>query len=270
MRVGFVRSDISHLYLNDIENRSQRAFSMEPAGQSRYFHQPTSAEITTTLNTYAFLSVLATDVAATVDTSVNNTLRIRKLAADAFSIIAVPAGVATAKTGIRDSLNLSFINLGLPFVASITAPNKLQIDTAGTNAGPTARMEIDSVANGSTLNTAVGFPVGVTIVSGISAATLIATVYPTSVTINVSTAAITALSTFVLLSATKQTNLVNGIANTIAPQLVESGPVLLSFVYGVISKLRSATFQPGGTRSGLPAGIAAAVVQNDGVTVYTV
>ena len=83
MRIGFTRTDIGPLYIDDIENRSQRNFSSEPRGQSRYYAKATSADLEAVLDAWAILSARATDVAATVDTSVNNTLRIRQGASEA-------------------------------------------------------------------------------------------------------------------------------------------------------------------------------------------
>jgi hypothetical protein len=267
MRVGFVRSDIQRFYLNDVENTSQRCFSSEPRGQSRYFHMASDTQLLTALNLYAVLSIRGSDGNANVNTAVNNALKIKQPGSAVFTTIVVTTGAVTAKTTIRDDLNRAFIANSLPFVASVVAGDFLQIDTVAPNSGPTAVMQIDSVANGSLLNTAVGFPAGVTTLTGITVAALKAVVL-TPPTINVSDAAINALSTFTLLSTAKQTALDDAIANTVAPRLVETGPVLLSFAFGNLSKLRSATFQPGGARIGLPAGVAAYIVEDDGITLF--
>jgi len=276
MRIGFVRTDIQKLYVDDIENTSQRNFSSEPRGQSRYFRKATSTELQAVLDQYALLSVRGTDTNANVDTSVNDTLRIRQGASDAYTVIAVTSGAATPKTTIRDDLNAVFQSPTnpLPFIASVVGTNQLQIDTVAPNAGPDARLQIDTVGNGSTLNTPLGYAAGGVILTGLSVTALEAAIYPTPTTIDVSSATINALSTFSLLT-TAQQDLIrdgaseNGIADVAAPRLVETGMVLLSFAYGVISKLRSSAFQPGGTRVGLPAGVAAHVTQDDGVTTFT-
>ncbi len=269
MRVGMVRSDISHLYLNDVENRSQRAFSMEPPGQSRYFHKPTDLEFATMLATYGKLTIRGTDVAATVDTTVANgtKLNIRTTSSSVFTQVTVSSSAVLAKTQIVTELNLAFTNAGLGLVARISGVNQITIDT--TAGGPNAYVEISAGSpSAAALHTVVGLAAAAT--TGLSVATLKAAIYPTPVTINVAPATINALSTFSLLAAAAQTALDNAVADTVAPSLVETGPVLLSFVYGVMSKLRVASFQPGGARIGLPAGIAAAIVENDGVTPFTV
>lgn len=271
MRAGIVRSDLGPgIYSSDVENTSQRNFSSEPPGQSRVIRRPTTNDLTTLMNIYAFVSVRGTDMAVSVNTSVNFTLRIRSAgAATPYQVITVTSGAVTLKTRIRDDLNIGFRNLGLSFEASIAGTNQIQIDSKAPNSGPTAFLGIDSVANGSTLNTAVGFPVGITTIPGLAIASLQGAVYPTPTTINVSTANIAGLATFALLSTTKQAALVSAIAESIAPRFVETGPAMLSFAYGIFSKMNSVTFQPGGTRVGLPAGVAAAFLEDDGVTSYS-
>jgi hypothetical protein len=229
------------------------------------------------LDAWAILSARATDVAATVDTSANNTLRIRQGAADAWTVIVVTTGAGTAKTTIRDDLNAVFQAplAPLPFVASVVGTNQIQIDTVATdNSGPSARLEIDTVGNGSTLNTAIGYAAGGVIVGGMSVATLEAAIYPGGTVVDVSPATINALSTFSDLTTAQQAlirdgNNENGIADVVAPRLVETSLVLLSFASGVIHHLGLATFQPGGDRVGLPAGAVGSILEDDGVTAFT-
>ena len=162
MRVAIVRSDIGSLYLDDVENTSQRCFSAEPAGQSRYFKKPSDAQ---------------------------------------FQAILTKYGIST-----------------------------------GT----------------------------------LSVTTLKAAIYPTATTVDVSSATIQALAGITALSSTPKAACTAEIQDLTAPKLVETGPVLLSFVKGKLSKLASSSFQPGGARAGLPAGVGAAIVQDDGTTVYTI
>jgi hypothetical protein len=275
MRIGFTRTDIGPLYIDDIENRSQRNFSSEPRGQSRYFARAASADLEAALDQWAILSARATDVAATVDTSVNDTLRIRQNATDAWTTITVTSGAGTAKTTIRDDLNAVFQAplAPLPFIASIVGTNQIQIDTVATdNSGPSARLEIDTNV-ASTLNNAIGYAAGGVILTGLTVAALEAAIYPGGTVVDVSAATINALSTFADLTAAQQALIrdgdnENGIADVAAPRLVETGLVLRSFAYGVISQLRSATFQPGGTRIGLPAGAVGSILEDDGVTAF--
>lgn len=275
MRVGIVRSDIGKVYLSDVENRSQRCFSSEPAGQSRNFAKPTAAQLTAVLAAKAILSAKGDNASATSNTtSANNVLRIRASATAAYTVITVTSNAALAKAALVAELNAALVNAGLPIVATLLTggdANKVQFDTVAPNAGPTAKLQIDTTANGSTLNAALhstwaGSPPNL---SGMALATLVAAVYPSATTINVASATIVALSTFSSMQAAAQLALVTAVQDAVAPALVETGPALLSFAYGVLSKLRSTGFQPGGARIGLPAGVAAAIVANDGSTVFT-
>ena len=275
MRVAIVRSDINRIYLDDVENSSQRNFSSEPVGQSRYFHKPTDAELQAVLNAYAPLTIRGANVAATVDTTVANgtKLNIKTSAAAAFTQVTVTSNAALAKTQIVTELNAAFLVAGLGLVARISGTNQVTIDT--TAKGQNAYIEVSAASpSAAALHTVLGIAAAAT--SPLSVAALKVAVYPTSVTVNVAAATINALSTFALLSTTAQTALDSAIADAVAPSLVETGMALLSFVYGKLSKLRVASFIPGGpqatttTRVGLPAGIAAAIVQNDGSTVFSI
>lgn len=272
MRIGIVRDDLPKgIYIDDIENTSQRNFSSQQKGQSRYLKKPTDAEITAFLTEDAVVpvSTTGTDTAATVDTSSNDTLRIRRGASDAYVVVTVTSGATTAKTVIANDLNLAFLNQGLPFVASVGASNELIIKSKAPNTGPSGRLQIDTVANGSTLSTAVGFNVAGVIVSGVTTAAFKAVVYPTSTNIDVGTASLTALFSTSELEVPELEILIEQTQDFIAPRFVETGMVLRSFSSGVISQLSSPDFQPGGDRGNLTAGTAAAVLADDGVTIFT-
>lgn len=275
MRVGIVRSDIGKVYLSDVENRSQRSFSSEPAGQSRNFALPSDAQLLAVLNAKAVLSAKGNNASATSNTTGgNNVLRIKANPAAAFSVITVTSNASLSKAQLVADLNTGFQNAGLLLVATLLTgsdANKVQIDTVAPNSGPGAKLQIDTTANGSTLNAALhsGWAASPPNLAGLAVSALKAAVYPSATTINVASATITALSTFTDMQAAAQTALVNAVADAVAPSLVETGPVLLSFAYGVLSKLRSTSFQPGGSRIGLPAGVAVAIVANDGSTPFT-
>ncbi len=275
MRVGFVRSDIGKIYLADVENRSQRNFSSQPAGQSRNFGKPTDAQILALLNTYAVLSAKGNNTSATSNTTGgNNVLKIRTSTSAAFTSITVTSNASLPKAQLASELNTAFANAGLALKATVLSggdANKVQIDTVAPNAGPNAHLEIDTTSNGSTLNAAIhsSWAVSPPNLSGASVSTVKAAVYPTASTVDVSSGTITGLSTFASLQSAAQTALVTAVQDLVAPSLVETGPVLLSFAYGQLSKLRSSSFRPGGARVGLPAGVAVAIVENDGSTPFT-
>jgi hypothetical protein len=111
---------------------------------------------TTSVSTTAFAlqtpsQIVGTDTLSFADTSVNSTLRVRDNPSSGFSSFVVTSGTTTPKTTVRDNMNAHFASLSLNLTASIVGINQIQI------AGNTGYVEVDSVANGSTLNTAVGF-----------------------------------------------------------------------------------------------------------------
>ncbi len=271
MRVAIVRSDIARVYLSDVENRSQRNFSSEPVGQSRYFIKPVDAAILAMLNSYALLSAVGNNASATYNTTSNKTIRIRTKASNSFTQFDVTSDAALPKATLAADLNTGFVNAGLPVRASVVGTNQIQLDTVAPNSGPTAHLELDTNGNGSTLNVAMhsGWPASPPNLDGLSVAALKTAVYPSATTVDVSSATVYALSTWTNLQAVPKAALLAAVQDLIAPKLIETGPVLLSFAYGILSKLRVASFQPGGARAGLPAGIGAAIVTDDGSTAFS-
>jgi len=271
MRAGFVnRTDLPKgLYIDDIENTSQRNFSSQPKGQSRVLRRPTDDEVLAVMAAHAIVTIRGTDTNATVDTTgANGTkLNIRTSASAAYTQVTVTSNAALAKTQIAAELNTAFINAGLGLTARVDGSNRLIIET--TAGGPDAYVAI-SAASPSTaaLHTVLGLAAAAT--TGLSLAALRTAVYPTAATIDVSSATILALSTFSLLATAAQTALVAAVADAVAPSFTETSLVLLSFVNGVLGKAADAAFQPGGTRIGLTAGPAIACVEDDGSTPFTV
>lgn len=269
MRVAIVRSDIQKIYLADVENTSQRNFSSQPPGQSRYLHKPSDTELQAVLNSKAYLTIRGSNTAATVDTTVANgtKLNIKTSAAASFTQVTVSSNAALPKATIVTELNAAFVAAGLGLTARISGTNQITIDT--TAKGSSAYVEV-SAASPSTgaLHTVLGITAAAT--SPLSVSSLKTAVYPTGTTVNVAPATINALSTFSLMQTADQTALDDAIADLVAPKLIETGMALLSFAYGQLAKMRVAGFQPGGSRSGLPAGICAAIVANDGSTVFSV
>jgi hypothetical protein len=283
MRVAIVRSDIGTLYLADVESRVKRCFSAEPPGQSLYLKKPSDAVLlailvgtplmsrTPAINSGgATLSVRGDETTASVNTSSNSDLKIRLDPTAAFTTVSVTAGAAVAKTVIAADLNTGFVNAGLAVRASVVGTNQIQLDTQIPVAGPTAHLELDTSGGGSTLSVRLdsGWPATPPDLDGLSVAALKAAIWPTSVTVDVSDATLNGLSTWTIMPTAHKATFYTALRYLVAPRLIETGPALLSFVYGQLSKLRSATFRPGGSHVGLPAGIGAAIVADDGVTPF--
>lgn len=269
MRIGVIRSDVKKVYLADVENTSQRNFSSEPAGQSRNLAKPTDAQIESVLKKVGAVAVLGSNNSGTVDTSTNNTLRIRRASTSAYTVITVPAGASTTKDAIAASLAQSLASAGLGATATISGTNQIVIYSTGDNQGPEARLQIDTVANGSTLSTALGFNTSGVTLAGLSVGTLKTAVYPTASTVDVSTSTISGLSSLNSLPASVKAASVAAIADLVAPRFVETSKTKKSAASGMIYKMTQSTFRPGKGHTGLPAGICVVLLQDDGVTPWT-
>lgn len=267
MRAGFVnRTDLPNgLHISDIENSSQRNFSSQPKGQSRIIKLPSSSQIQVAITSSAFLSERGSNNVVTKDTSVNNTLRIRSSSSLSYSAITVTTGLTQPVATVIAELNIAFKNAKLPFLASLVGTGQVQLDTTSGDVD----IDLDTIANGCTLSTALGFSDGIT-VTPLTVSALRAVVYPTVTTIDVSSATITGLSTFVSLTTVQKTTLVDAIADVIAPGFIETSLVILSFANGVFGKAASASFQPGGSRITASPGPAIACLTDDGVTPFSI
>lgn len=273
MRIGVIRDDLGRgILLADLSSKTHRTFSHSPDGQQQTIGKPSDAEIASLLLQIPE-AIKGSNTDATVDTSSNDTLRI-KHNVGSFRDITVTAGAATPKTTIAADLNADFTASNIPLVAKVETTNELIIQST---IGGTS-IEIDSVANGSTLSTAVGFTVGGESAVPPTVSDFKSTFYPTSTTIDVSSTTIEGFGTISSILFADQLAPILLIQETVAPFFVETGEVLLSYQAGVISKLRSASFRPGlqtnapslGTTftPNLPAGAAIVVLQNDGVTPF--
>jgi hypothetical protein len=293
MRVGIVRADVGHMYLPDIENTSQRCFSSQGPGQSRYFHLPTAAEQLAFLNATAYLTIAGSVGAATFNTGPGaNILQIRANAADPYTNITVSIGGAVPIAVIVQQLNTGFTTNNLPFVASADSTNHVHIDTKAPNNGPNGLIGLAADAT-STLNPIVGFGTGgpAFALTGVPQATFFAvgggnSVYPTSTTIIVSDAkliaayATVAPSSYVAQTAAQKLATVAAFQDFVAPKLIETGPVLMSFVRGDLARWSSTAFKPGGTKGSdgswigyavdaVVGNIAAECLKDDGTAAFT-
>ncbi len=265
MRIGIVRTDIARIYLSDIENASQRDFSSQPKGQSRYLEYPTDAQLTAVLNKYALATLLGTNTSTFNTTGSNATkLNIRTTSSASYVQVTVRSGAAVTAAQIVSDLNLAFKNAGIAALARV-AGTSVAIDT--TLGGPGVNLDLDaSTPSTATLQTVLGLSTSP--VAGVTLSALKAAIYPTATTVNVASATILALGGLTNLSAAQQTALVGAVQDLVAPRLVETGPAIRSFAYGILSKMASSSFQPGGARSKLPAGIACVVLADDGSTPF--
>jgi len=274
MRVAMVRTDLDKIYLSDLENSSQRCFSSEPVGQSRYVHRLTTAEITALLSANAPLTLLGSVGAATFNTTAPANVLEIGTAAGVFTAITVTSNAALPIATLVAELNAGFVANSLPFVAEASTDagtlNQVRINT--TTLGPSATLYTDTVVGGSTLNTVLGLTDGASL-TGLTAAAFAAAVYTGALPnqdVDITDATLQGLSTFDDLEDADEAALLLAIRDAIAPRIVETGQALLSFAYGVTGKLTDVTLQPGGTRAGYAAGRAAVVKLDDGSADFTI
>jgi hypothetical protein len=266
MRIGIVRTDIARIYLSDVENASQRDFSGQPKGQSRYFVHPTDAQLTAVLNKYALATLLGTNTSTFNTTGSNGTkLNIRTSTSASYVQVTVRSGAAVTAAQIVSDLNLSFKNAGIAALARV-AGTSVAIDT--TVGGPGVNLDLDpSTPSTATLQTVLGLSTNP--VAGSTLAALKSAIYPSATTVNVASATVIGVAASLTnLSAAQQAALVGAVQDLVAPRLVETGPAIRSFAFGILSKMASSAFQPGGARSKLPAGIACVVLADDGSTPF--
>jgi hypothetical protein len=271
MLVVPVRTDLGSIYINDIENRAQRNFSSEPAGQSLYVSKATDAELQGVIESHGYVAIVGTNTSANVNTSGGaNVLVISDTAGASGTSITVTSGAAVSKATIAADLNAGFTSNNLKLFAHVVS-NKICIETTGANKGVSACIAIDS---SSTLETVLGLSTSV--VATVTLSTLKSTIYPDVGEANVSSAQIATIAQFAGLRTATLDSLTEAVQAVAAYNLVETGPVMLSFVYGTLSKLSSASFLPGSqagvanTHVSLPAGAAVVCLENDGSTVYSV
>lgn len=131
MRVGLIRQDLSRIYLDDVENTSQRDFSSQPPGQSRYFEFPSNTTLTSVLNQWAFLSNLGSAAVFPLTlTGGNNTLTAITVLGGPTATLTIPTGVYATAAALAVAINAQFTNAGLgkSLVAS-SQGGQIQIDT---------------------------------------------------------------------------------------------------------------------------------------------
>ncbi len=266
MRIGIVRTDIARIYLSDVENASQRDFSSQPKGQSRYLVHPTDAQLQALLNKYAVSTLLGTNTSTFNTTGSNGTKLNIKTTGSVYQQVTVRSGAAVTAAQIVSDLNSAFKSAGIAATARV-AGTSVAIDT--NTGGPNISLDLDpSSPSTATLQTVLGLSTSA--VTSVTLSALKAVIYPSATTVNVSSTAILALGSFSSLSTAQQNALVGAIQDLVAPRLVETGPALRSFSYGILSKMVNPAFQPGGLRSKLPAGAACVVLADDGSTPFTV
>lgn len=278
MRVGVIRGDLpGPVSLSKLEPVSQYNPSTEPRGQEVYVSRPTTAEIEGVLanpTTGAGAIIQGSDITGSLPitfTGLNNVLRVRTSAAASFTAVTIATGAVSTLAAVLAVVNDALRGTGITAVQGGGTGQRVALEGAH---GVNSYVELDSVANGSTANTAIGLPPTAVVRTMPAASAFITALNPVGGTLDVSTATINAVgagnnaTALAFVTATRGTQ--TALANAIAPHLVETGTALDSYLVGQISELRNANFNPDPRRvPALVNGAAVSVVADDGVTPFS-
>lgn len=265
MRVAVIRGDLpGPIFMADLEPTSQYEPPIEARGQTRYVSRPTPTSVGTALTTYAPATVAGTSsvtVPVTL-TSGNNVLRVKTSSAASFTAVTIAAGTYATLALLVTALNTALAGTGV--IALVSSANAAALALATTTTGAGAYLSYDSTGNGSTFNTPGGLGSSAVAFTVPTAATVITTLNPVGGPVNVS-------------AATIQTNVgpglttaqIAGIANSIAPQFIETDVAIKSFQVGNLSKFVSASYNPDPNRlPALTVGPAVVILADDGSTTF--
>jgi hypothetical protein len=275
MRVGVIRGDLpGAVFLGDLEPVSRFSPPIEPRGQERYIARPTVAKVEAALAdpvTGAGAVIQGTSITfgtITID-GTNDTLKLKTSAAAAFGTVVIGHAGYTSLATLLTAINATLVGTGIRAFQGTGSGTRLALEGPH---GVASYIELDTVGHGSTANTILNITNGVRTM--VPAATIITACNPILGALDVSTATLnglgasTAALALSLIPAARGTD--TAIANVIAPQFVETSVALDSFMFGNISELLNANFNPDTRRfPALTNGAAIAVVQDDGVSAFS-
>lgn len=274
MRVGIVRGDLpGPIHLMDLEPVSQFNAPTEPKGQERNVARPTTARLDAVLanaTTGAGAVIQGSDISGsfplTIVAATSDTLKVRTSASGAFSTVTIAAAAYASITTLLAAINVALKGTGVVAFQGTGSGSRVALEGPH---GASAYVETATVANSAyTL-------LGLTATSRTtpSSATFITALNPISGTLNVSSTAVNAVgastnaNAMSLIPSGRGTQ--TAIADAIAPKFVETPVAIDSFLVGMLSEYRSASYNPDSRRlPSLGAGAAISVVADDGVTAF--
>lgn len=267
MRVGIIRGDLpGPLFMADLEPTSQMNFPTESSGQTRYVARPGLTNVAAVMGTSAgagFSSTANITTPVTINAG-NQTLRARTSAAASYSVILIPTGVYASLAALIAAANAVLVTYGMAL--EVNPANAARLVLYSLTFGPGSYIELDTVGNGSTFNgvTAGSFGAGGGNFTVPSAATFITATLPVGGPLDVRAATIRTQLGPALTDAQ-----VKSMADSIAPQFIETDVAVKSFEVGDLAGYLRASYSPDPNR--LPAiatGAAITVVQDDGFTAF--
>jgi len=277
MRIGVIRGDLpGPIHLRDLETLSQYNPPTEPKGQELYIGRPSTTEIENVLAnaTYGAGAVIqGSDISGSFPitlTGSNNVLKVRLSSTASFTTVTVATGAKANIAALVSAVNAALVAAGIGVVAYQGPGSGQRLAIESTTRGVNSYIEVDTTGNGSTFDTPAGFTAGARTMP--SASAFITALNPVSGTLNVSTATINAVGSGTNANALSLVQSTRGtqaaLADAIAPRVIETSVAIDSFLVGMISEYRSASFNPD-SRRGLPSGAAISVVQDDGSTAFS-
>ena len=272
MRLAVIRADLpAPIFLADLEQVSRRNDPVDAPGQARYVSLPTAAGVNAA-TAHATMGVGATITASAAPTSltINNTnkvLRLKTTATASFTAYTLAEATYASTDALIVALNTALANSGIrAFKAGLVVVLESQTH------GATSYLELDTVGNGSTANTNLNFANGVVRSFPGGSAFLTAAGIPGG-PLNVSQATLEAVGTGSNTRALEPfydagDPRATVVADAIAPIFAETDVALESFLIGMLSELRSSSYDPDRRRTSVPAGAAIAVLEDDGSTAF--
>lgn len=277
MRIGVIRGDLpGPVRLTDLETVSQYNPPTEPRGQERYIGRPTVAEVEAALSsstTGAGATIEGSDIAGNFPITItgsNDDLKVRTTAAGAFTTVLIAQAAYANITTFLAAINAALTGTGITARQGTGSGTRVAIES--NTRGVASVIGIDSTGNGSVANTPLGFGASAITRTMPTAAAFITALNPVAGTLDVSTATVNAVGASTnsnalnLIPSARGT--VTALADAIAPRIIETAVAIDSWLVGMISEYRSASYNPD-SRRGLPSGAAIAIVQDDGVTAFT-
>lgn len=269
MRVGIIRGDLPNpLFMADLEPTSQTNFPTEPFGQTRYVSRPNLTTVGTALSQIGATQKGTVNLTAGLPIVVNGgnqTLRARVAPGPSPYVVVTVATASYATVALLlAAVNAAILTAGLAATAVLDSTGNFLILKSNT-LGPGSFVQTDTVGNGSTFNNVVGFGAGGANFTVPSAASVITATLPVGGPLDVSTATLATLLGGGTTAA-QQT----AVADSIAPQFIDTDVAIKSFVKGTLKGFLSASFTPDPSRiPTISTGAAITVVTNDGTTLFT-
>lgn len=268
MRVGVIRGDLpGPLFLADLEPTSQTNFSVDPPGQTRYVARPDLTNVTAVMTANAFAGFSSTgNITLNVTINAGNqTLRAKTASAAGFSVILIPTGTYTSLASLIAAANPVLLPFGMAL--EVNPVNSARLVLYSLTGGPGSHITIDTTANGSTFNgaTAGNFGAAGGTFTMPAASAFITATLPVGGPLDVRATTIRTQ-----LGPAPTDTQVAKIADSIAPQFIETEVAVKCYQVGNLADLRSANFNPDPNRiPALSNGAAVTIVQDDGNTAFS-